>query len=236
MPVSRTMESISQNLFIDELREVDVLENNVRQSINNGTNVRLSAYVINAEAEQVLKAATDAVLERYGASDLVMTTALVVKELTTNAVKANFKHWLISEGKAGADATSPEFIAEFRKLLSSGGVEQYREQLKKASLKVDIHLEHNNAGMTLSVSNGFPVQEDEKNRLISKLNKATEAGDLRNFFDKNKKEAEGAGLGFALMINALKSAGFGEGALTFDTDANAATRARVKFSFAAAKK
>jgi hypothetical protein len=229
------MNSLSENVMIDEPRAVDDIQNMLRQSITNGINIRMSAYIINAEAEQILKTVMDAVLEKYDATDLGMTTALVVKELTTNAVKANLKHWLMMHGQPARDVASPEFIAEFRKIISSGSIEAYRERLQTASLKVDILLEHGSAGMTLSVSNGFPVQGAEKDRLLAKLNSATDAGDLRNFFDKNKKDAEGAGLGFALMINALKSAGFGAGALTFDADDDAATRARVVFSFKAAK-
>jgi hypothetical protein len=203
------------------------VETQVRESITNETKIQLAAYVITPQAEEFLKSVLDAILEKYAAADLKMTGYVVLKELTTNAVKANLKHLLRMQKGRATDQSEAEFLAEFRQILSSGGALPFRNALKDAGLRVDIAFEFEEQKVILSVSNSFSLESEEKKRLAEKLQHATGGGDMRKFFEQNRRGAEGAGLGFTMVINALKSSGIDPGAFTFDMNGKDTTTARV---------
>lgn len=220
------MEKSLENYEIGDYPFSGDLQTQVRESITNGRNICLTTYVITPQTEEFLKAVLDAIFDAFAVPDLKMTGYIILKELTTNAVKANLKHFLrITKPAAVSDEAA--FMAEFRKILSSGGALPYRDALKKAGLKIDVVFAFQAQGIVLSVSNSFAIAGDEKNRLLEKLNQATAGGDMRKFFEKNKQDAEGAGLGFTMVFNSLKSAGIDPGALTFDTSSDKATTARI---------
>jgi hypothetical protein len=205
-------------------------------SINNSPGLRLKAYAITSSAEDLIAHAVDLILSKYDAGDLQMSAKLILKELTTNAVKANLKYWLVSNGRLAAPSGSADFAAEFRKVLTTHGAGAFLDDLAEANLPVMIDFSFSPAGLLLQVANGYPMSPEEAGQLQEKLAQAAGAGDLRQFHDRGKGAAEGAGLGFALVLNVLKSAGLDPGALTFAADPENRMAAKIFIPFPSAGK
>lgn len=208
--------SVRENgIMIDEARAAGEIRTEILGSMNKDSRVRLSAYTITPESEQHIKETLEEILSRFDQADLLMTAAIILKEIATNAVKANLKHLLL-KGRTEAEAAA--FLPEFRKILQTGGPAAHRAELAAAGLMIEICLQFDESGLRLSARNGFPVEGAERDRLNEKWSKALQGGDMRQFFDRNRGDAEGAGLGFTMVINALKSGDIDPKSFRFDTE------------------
>lgn len=216
-------------LWIDEAHLADDIQSLVAESITNASPLRITATEITAATEASLNHIIRAILEKFGAPDLFTTVSLTLKELATNAVKANLKHHLRSLSPQ-TDQTA--FMNEFRAILGSQGISAYVPALKAAGLSVIIRFKFGPSGLELSITNPFALPESEKQRLNEKLAAARSNPDLRKLHEQNRQDAEGAGLGMVMVMNALKSSGIQANALTYDLHLKYETSVRVFFPFA----
>src|SRR5688572_2821069 len=77
------------------------IQNSIDRSINNETRIRITATVTTPAANNAMNTVLEAILGKYGAGHLKVSAALVLKELVTNAMKANLKHFLLSKAENG---------------------------------------------------------------------------------------------------------------------------------------
>jgi len=210
---------------IGAAQDVDDIKTKAVESIIKGEDVRLFTRVISPTIEDLLNHILDAILTRYQASDMQMAARLLMKELVTNAAKANFKYLLRQQNKAVISAP------EFKKLLLELAMADYEPQLEEADLSITIEFLLLPQSWTLKVRNNCSLDPDEIARLKKKLEVATQGGDVRSLYESNKADAEGAGLGFVFIINALKSAGIDPAAFRLIPDAAGQIEAEIVFPF-----
>lgn len=225
-----------KELTFNESELADGVQSLLGKSINNVSAIRIHATEITAEIEANLNQAIQVILDRFGATKLFTAVSLTLKELATNAAKANLKHYLRNRWEKDAKSAPKDFMEEFRQILGNHGMSTYAPELKAEGLDVQIHMEFDKTKLILKVINGISPSESEKCRVQEKLKQAQGNPDLRKLHAENKADAEGAGLGMVLVMNALRSNGIDPKALTYDLQQANQVIAEVVFPFSAGKK
>lgn len=205
-------------LLIDESRLSDSLESFVDQSILNGAAIRVVLTAITAFAEDRLDALLTIILKKNDAEHLYTIASLALKELVTNAARANLKHYMRRHNKAGA----PLFLS--RELM-----EQFASDLKKTGLEVHVRIQVGAGYISLAVINTEAPSDEDKIRLKKQLSIARTEPDLRKLHAESKAGTEGGGIGLVMIANALRSAGISSNALTYDLDQDKLTIVEIKF-------
>lgn len=222
-------------LLIDEYQLTGDIQSLVAESITNVSFVGITATEITAAIEANLNLIVQAILGRFGAGDLLTTVTLALKELATNAAKANLKNFLNNQWAMDKNTAPKNPMEEFRRILGSQGMSTYAPALKAAGLSVQVGLSFDDTKLTLTVTNSIALPASEKQRLKDKLALAQKNPDLRKLHAQNNSDAEGAGLGMVMVMNALRSSGIDPLALTYNLEDPNQTIAEIVFPFSRAK-
>jgi hypothetical protein len=199
-------------------------------TIDIGKPMVVKAYGFIPVTEQFLRDFGKKVLTKYNRPDLAPALALLLKELTVNAAKANFKKVLFQEN--AINAQDPEDnergMKLFRAAISESMAREYGKKAKAADLNVHAAFDFNDQRIIIEVRNNHAMSKIEEARVREKLEQAMECEDIAEYMMANLDETEGAGLGLVMSLMALKTAGIDPHALTISTDFEKSTVARVE--------
>jgi len=207
-------------------------EQNIRLRVNKNREVALQSSRINEKVERYLLETLRIILEKCGRPDLLDTTYTIVKELVINGVKANQKRLFFEE--RGLDLLNPEEyargLASLREEFSDEMNEVYGREALQRGVYVQILLIYDESGLCVEVVNNTPIVATEERRLREKFERSMGYNDIAEFYMANMDNAEGAGLGIALIIILLKSSGFDPNLFRIYTHTDR-TVARVELPF-----
>lgn len=170
------------------------------------------------------------ILTKFKRPELAAAVSMLIKELTVNAAKANFKKLLFLENNIDVK-NSEDYergMKMFRDTISDTMPFEYGAKAKEASLNVQTSFDFDADRIIIEVKNNLPMSEIEEARVREKLRQAMECEDIADFMMENVDETEGAGLGIILSLMALKSSAIDPHALTISTDFRNETIARVE--------
>lgn len=136
--------------------------------------------------------------------DIVIT---VLKELITNASKANAKRLYFKEKKLDISNEHDYLLGmeSFKKEVIHSGTDIF-EKMQKTNLRVRLIFHHNNGNPIIKVKNNIPIVKDEVSKIKTRIEKAYEYSDITQAFSDVLDDSEGAGLGLIMAIMVFKNA------------------------------
>lgn len=188
------------------------------------------AYGVIPITEHFLRDSVKKVLHKLGRGELFTPVSMILKELTINAAKANFKRVIFAENKINGDdpADYERGMEIFRNAISRTMSQVYGRKAKKAFLSVETLIDFDADRLIIEVRNNLPMSKREDARVREKLKQAAEAASLEELMENFVDDTEGAGLGLILSLMTLKSLSIHPHALTIATDFEKETVARLE--------
>lgn len=173
------------------------------------------------------------ILDKFNRPELAPALGMIIKELTVNAAKANFKRILFIENNI--DVTDPVDFERgmklFREAISESMALEYGKKAKSAKLNVHTTFDFDEDRLIVEIRNNLPMSRLEEERVREKFAQAMRCNDIAEFMMENVDETEGAGLGLILSLMALKSSQIDPHVLTISTNYENETIARVEIPF-----
>lgn len=175
----------------------------------NGKILSLKTYRVSKPVEENIQRAIETILDRITYTTLVPTLYTIIKELAINACKANQKRIFFEE--RGLDISNSDHyskgVLEYKQSFSESMAKEYGAKAKKKGYYCLINFYHSPDGLTVEVTNNTPIAREEEKILREKLERGMEYDDIAQFYLDNADNAEGAGLGLALILIMLKGEG-----------------------------
>jgi hypothetical protein len=198
--------------------------------IENENRLVVRAYGLTRSTEEFLRGYLRRVLNETGRPELAAALGIILKELTTNAAKANFKKIFFAENQLRLD--DPEHyeqgVTRFRETFSEEIFIEYRQKAQAAGLLVLISVDYDPDRVILEIRNNVPMTPEEEKRAREKLRLAMTYEDMGQFIMDNADETEGAGLGIMLCLTTMRSSSINPRLLSISTDFRTHTLARVE--------
>lgn len=181
----------------------------------------------------LIKRTLDETLALYGKqAELSDVLYGCVKELVINATRANLKRAFFATHNIDMDNMGQyvQGLSLLREAIDSKEYLKYNEELRIRDLWVIFHMEHSADGLKIEVINNTRIHPIEEKRIRMKLQIAMRYTDMAEFFRKEKDETEGAGMGIAIIVNLMRSAGLEPGHFRIWTEDDT-TVARIEIPF-----
>jgi regulator of replication initiation timing len=189
--------------------ETKEISDHIKLTIENGKILSLKTHKVSKSVEENIQKAIELILDRLTHATLVPTLYTIIKELAINACKANQKRIFFEE--RGFDITNPEHyskgLVEYKASFSEAMSDEFGNKAKKKGYYCLINFNYNVDGITVEVVNNTPIAKQEEKSIREKLEKGMGYDDIAQFYMDNADNAEGAGLGLALILIMLKGEG-----------------------------
>lgn len=201
----------------------------VGEVIREGSRLTLRTHDTNRRTEDFLRSFVRELTGRFNRHDLNTPLDIILKELTMNATKANFKKIFFAEN--GLMLEDPvqyeEGIVRFREIISEEMFAEYALKARDAQLEILMVFDFNDDRFAIEIRNNVPMSSAEERRVRDKLKLAMDHEDPGEFIIEHMDETEGAGLGLMLCIAALRSISVNPRYLSIATDNQSHTVARL---------
>jgi len=187
------------------------INDNIAVQVRNGRYLTLKTHRMTEMVEKHIQHAVESILDKNEQPQLVTTLYTILKELVINGCKANQKRIFFEERNLDiTDAKDYEIgQAEYRKIFSEKMAYEYGLKARSRGFYCLIDFHFDITGVTLEVINNTGIAPQEERMMREKLKKAMGYNDIAEFYMEqamsgDSPEAEGAGLGIALIIILLK--------------------------------
>jgi len=202
----------------------------VGEVIREESRLIVKTHDANHSTEDFLRGFVREITEQFHRSDLAPVLEIILKELTMNAAKANFKKIFFAENGLLLEdpAQYEQGILRFRQIFSEDMFAQYGRKAREARLDVTTIFDFNVDRFVIEMRNNVPMSSTEERRVRDKLRSAMSCTHAGEFIMDNIDETEGAGLGLMLCIAALRSVSVNPRYLTIATDLSSHTVARLE--------
>jgi len=188
-------------------------------AINMGVPVSITSYTLPRATEAFIMDVTSVFLQLLHREDIIDCITYCLKELTTNAKKANTKRIYFAEKK----------LDLFKQLDYEEGMKSFKEETlnnqahylqlqKDARLYVRVTLYASESMIVIRVQNNSQMTRTEFKRMFDKVARARQFTTLNDAMSQILDSSEGAGLGIVIMILMLKKIGLGSDAFDFVSD------------------
>ena len=205
------------------------IQTKIINAVNSGSNIVFISYSMLDDTELGIKLALQKILERYQKNDWLTPLFSCIKELMSNAIKANAKKILIDEGVIQDPDNIREVIQKLRTILNEEALLEYGIKTKEKRLSTRIYLMVQNNRIIINVINNLPLSRKELNRINDRIEKSTHYDNIAQFYlDYPDPEAEGMGLGLSMVIVLLKNMNIDYRNFTVTTDGKEKTYAKLE--------
>ena len=180
----------------------------INKTIEDEGEVVFVSYALCEEFEQLQGGVLSGILEKYNHSEWVTPIFSYVKELTSNANKANVKK-IISEEAVLFHKDDPlEIVKELKKVLNESALKKYAIKCRMRGLSTRVYIKNVGNILTIRVINPLPLDTILTERVQSKIESASGYDSIAEFFIENPDPlAEGMGLGLSMVVVLLKGIG-----------------------------
>jgi len=191
----------------------------VKSALSSGKEIVVVAYSLIDTTERIINDILDHVFSRIGREDLIYPVFSSIKELTTNAIKANIKKILIDEGVIKNPDDLYEVVRVIKSVLNEKDLLAYGLKCEKAGLSIRIHFNISKTELSIRIIDPFPLTQEQEHRINEKIRKAYGYDDLAICYLENPDPfAEGMGLGLAMVVVLLKGSGINPDAFRITSD------------------
>lgn len=184
------------------------VKDRIDKVIKDGGEVVFNAYSFLEPTESILRYILDTVFIKNGKIDLLDPVLSSIKELTTNAIKANIKTILIQEGTI-ADPSDPMSVLKgIKSVLNEKSLLEYGLKCRENGLSMRLHLSVTPDCLTVRVIDPQPLTSEVNERIQNKIERAKSYESLATCYLENPDPlAEGMGLGLSMIVVLLKGSG-----------------------------
>ncbi|WCL50386.1 histidine kinase [Leptospira sp. GIMC2001] len=190
-------------------KETKEISDHIKLTIENGKILALKTHKVSKSVEENIQKAIELILDKLTYATLVPTLYTIIKELAINACKANQKRIFFEE--RGYDISNGDDyykgLQEYKQSFSEAMSDEYGLKSKKKGYYCLINFSYSADGITVEVINNTPIAKQEEKSIREKLEKGMAYDDIAQFYMDNADNAEGAGLGLALILIMLKGEG-----------------------------
>lgn len=217
-------------MSLDSLTLPENVHRAAERVIESESRLVIKAYGVIHSTEDFMRAFIKKVMLRFARPDLAPAVEIIIKELTMNAVKANFKKIFFAENSL--EMENPEHYAEgmsrFHEIMDENVFVEYGIKARAAQLSVETSFDFNKDRVIVEIRNNAPMVGHEEKRARSKLEQGLACNDLMEFMMNGLDETEGAGAGLVLCMTTMRSVGVDPRLLSIYSDLETETVARVE--------
>lgn len=217
-------------MSLDKLTLPDNVHRAAERVIESESRLVVKAYGVIHSTEDFMRAFIKKVMLRFERPDLAPAVEIIIKELTMNAVKANFKKIFFAENNL--EIENPEHyeqgMARFHEIMDENVFIDYGRKAREVQLSVETSFDFNKDRVIIEIRNNAPMADHEEKRARTKLEQGLKCNDLMEFMMNGLDETEGAGAGLVLCLTTMRSVGVDPRLLTLYSDLQTETVARVE--------
>lgn len=203
-------------------------QNEIITAVRNESDIVFISYSALEKTEEKIKFALAKILEKHNRFDLFTPIFSCIKELISNATKANAKKILINEGIISNPDDPSETVLKVRSILNEKSLLEYGLKAKKHNLSTRIYLKVYKKHLFVEVINNIPLNKKEMDKINSRIKKSSKYDNIAEFFMENQDpEAEGMGLGISMVVVLLKNINITHRNFVITTDGISKTYARL---------
>jgi hypothetical protein len=217
-------------MSIEPFKFPESIHQTAEQIIESESRLVIKAYGVIHSTEDFMRAFVRQITERFDRPDLAPMIEIVVKELTMNAVKANFKKIFFAENNFRIDDTAQYELgmARFHEIMDENIFINYGRKARDMKLSVETTFDFNKDRIIVEIRNNAPMARHEEERAREKLAKGFSVTDMTEFMMTEIDETESAGLGLALCLTTMRSSGIDPRLLSIYSDFESETIARIE--------
>jgi hypothetical protein len=184
------------------------IKDHIDRIIKSEGEIVLAAYSFLEPTEMILRYILETVFNNYGKGDLIDPILSSIKELTTNAIKANIKCILIDEGTIENPNDPLSVLKGIKSVLNEKSLLEYGLKCRDRGLSMRLHVTFQNNKLSVRVIDPHPLTPDVNKRIQEKIEKAKGYENLATCYLENPDPlAEGMGLGLSMIVVLLKGSG-----------------------------
>ncbi len=180
-----------------------------KKSINNDQRFYLQFNFFGPEVEAAFMKIFHRFLGKHDVLYLKEMLVTVIRELITNAAKANIKrlYFKLSELDINKKDDYRMGMETFKKDVFTGDSEIF-SKLSEVNLLVRVIFESTPDKLIIRIVNNTPILEEELKKIESRIKKAFSYTDISEAFEDVMDDSEGVGLGLIMALMLFKNAGF----------------------------
>ncbi|PKL16957.1 MAG: hypothetical protein CVV49_13595 [Spirochaetae bacterium HGW-Spirochaetae-5] len=181
-------------------------QNEIITAVKNENDMVFITYSVLERTEENIKFALAKILEKHNRFDLFTPVYSCIKELISNATKANAKRILVIEGDIQDLNNSADIVKKVRSILNEKSLLEYGLKTKKYGLSTRIYFKVYKKHLSIEVINNMPLTKKEMDKINDRIKKSSKYDNIAAFFMENPDpEAEGMGLGLSMVVVLLKN-------------------------------
>ena len=215
------------NTIMSEQQKLVVDKQKILNAIKMGVPISVTSYTLPRATEAFMMDVTSTFLQLLHREDIVDCITYCLKELTTNAKKANTKRIYFTEKNLDLfkQVDYEEGMKNFKEDTLNNQA-HYLQLQKEARLYVKVTLYASESVIKIKVQNNSQMTKTEFKRMFDKVARAKQFTSLNDAMAQILDSSEGAGLGIVIMILMLKKIGLGPDAFEF-TSENGVTESTI---------
>lgn len=187
--------------------------------IDDGKQINVSFHYYNRNINSFINSLFSKILSRKNIPFLHSTVTTILRELITNAIKANSKRVYFKSNNLDMfdDKEYNAGMENFKSYIVSNQ-EEVEEELKKFNLKVTMQINNSERGLKIMIINNVPLHREELSKIQHRIQKAGEFKDFSEVYSEVIDSSEGEGLGIILTMLFLRNSGIGEQSFKISAD------------------
>ena len=211
------MEALEEQHYI--VKPVDY-----KKAINNNERFYVQFSFFTPEVESIFMKIIHRTLEKHDILYLKEMLITVIREVITNAVKANTKRLYFKQMNLDISKTE-----DYRKGMETFKTDVFASEtdiftrLKEVNLLVRVIFDYHQESLRINIINNTPIIEEEQRKIESRIKKAYTYNDISEVFEDVMDDSEGAGLGLIMALMLFKNAGFPQDSFQIKSENNLTT-------------
>ncbi|MDY6935988.1 MAG: hypothetical protein SVZ03_17440 [Spirochaetota bacterium] len=198
-------------------------------AVNNGDDIVFLSYSMLDDTEDRIKLVLQIILKNYQKDEWFTPLYSCIKELLSNAIKANAKRILIDEGVIKDPDNIIEVVNKLRTILNEESLLEYGIKVKEKRLSTRIFLMVQDDTLIIKVVNNLRLSSRELKRINDRIEKSYHYDSIAEFYlDNPDPVAEGMGLGLSMVVVLLKNIDIDPHNFTVTTDGREKTYAKIE--------
>jgi hypothetical protein len=206
----------------------ETYQNEIITAVKNESDIVFVSYSALEKTEEKIKFALAKILEKHNRIDLFTPIFSCIKELISNATKANAKKILIEEGKIKNPDDIEEVVRKIRSILNEKSLLEYGIKAKRHKMSTRIYLKVYKKHLFVEVINNIPLSKRDMAKVNDRIKKSSRYDNIAEYFmDNPDPEAEGMGLGLTMVVILLKNINITHRNFLITTDGTTKTYAKM---------
>ena len=196
---------------MSESRIIKINEGKIKKAIESELPLLITTFTLSHEMEMYINEVVSCYLRELNQEYIIQYILYCVKELTSNAKKANTKRVYFEEKKLNInnELQYKQGMEAFKKDTLEN-INHYLLLQKQKGLYIKVVLQKRNKKMKIEIKNNTPLTVYEYKRIHDKIARAGKYESVEDAFSQILDSSEGAGLGIIIMILMLRKIGLSE--------------------------